>query len=124
MHKRQFNQATQVIISTTFVGLLAVPIVGPALSAIQSELGIGHRDIGWMVMSSYTFPALIVVPFTGYLADQFGKKTVLVPSLIIFGVCGGLIGLAPNTETLICLRFFQGIGGSALATLNTALIPD
>lgn len=124
MHKRQFSQATQVIISTTFVSLLAVPIVGPALSAMQSELDISNRDIGWMVMSSYALPALIVAPFTGYLADRFGKKTVLLPSLIIFGVCGGLIGLAPNNETLIFLRFCQGIGGSALATLNTALIPD
>ena len=124
MPGKKFNDATRVIISTTFVSLLAVPIVGPALSTMQSELGINNRDIGWMVMSSYTLPALLVVPIIGYLADRFGKKTVLLPSLIIFGICGGLVSLAPNNETLICLRFFQGVGGSALATLNTALIPD
>lgn len=124
MPSQKFNHATHVIISTTFVSLLAVPIVGPALSTMQSELGIDNRDIGWMVMSSYTLPALLIVPITGYLADRFGKKIVLLPSLILFGICGGLISLAPNNETLICLRFFQGVGGSALATLNTALIPD
>ena len=87
MFSQKLNHATQAIISTTFVSLLAVPIVGPALSTMQSELGIDNRDIGWMVMSSYTLPALLVVPITGYLADRFGKKTVLLPSLIIFGFC-------------------------------------
>ena len=75
-------------------------------------------------MSSYTLPALLLVPVTGYLADRFGKKLILFPSLVIFGLCGGLVSLASNIETLICLRFIQGIGGSALVTLSTALIPD
>ena len=75
-------------------------------------------------MSSYTLPALLLVPVTGYLADRFGKKLILFPSLVIFGLCGGLVSLASNIETLICLRFIQGIGGSALVTFSTALIPD
>ena len=106
------------------VSLLAVPAVGPALSAVQIGFGIQNRDIGWMLMSSYTLPALLLVPVTGYLADRFGKKLILFPSLVIFGLCGGLVSLASNIETLICLRFIQGIGGSALVTLSTALIPD
>ena len=124
MPDRYSNNAAHVIISTTFVSLLAVPAVGPALSAVQIEFGIQNRDIGWMLMSSYTLPALLLVPVTGYLADRFGKKLILFPSLVIFGLCGGLVSLASNIETLICLRFIQGIGGSALVTLSTALIPD
>ena len=124
MPDRHSKNAAHVIISTTFVSLLAVPAVGPALSAVQIEFGIQNRDIGWMLMSSYTLPALLLVPVTGYLADRFGKKLILFPSLVIFGLCGGLVSLASNIETLICLRFIQGIGGSALVTLSTALIPD
>lgn len=118
------HRGTHIVISTTFVGLLAVPVVGPALPVMQGEFGIANRDIGWMVMSSYSLPAVIFVPLTGYLADRFGKKMILLPSLVLFALCGGLIGLAPDTDTLIALRFFQGIGASALATLNAALIPD
>jgi len=124
MPDRHSKNAAHVIISTTFVSLLAVPAVGPALSAVQIEFGIHNQDIGWMLMSSYTLPALLLVPVTGYLADRFGKKLILFPSLVIFGLCGGLVSLASNTETLICLRFIQGIGGSGLVTLSTALIPD
>ena len=124
MPDRHSKNAAPDIISTTFVSLLAVPAVGPALSAVQIEFGIQNRDIGWMLMSSYTLPALLLVPVTGYLADRFGKKLILFPSLVIFGLCGGLVSLASNIETLICLRFIQGIGGSALVILSTALIPD
>ncbi len=124
MPDRHSKNAAHVIMSTTFVSLLAIPAVGPALSAVQIEFGIQNRDIGWMLMSSYTLPALLLVPVTGYLADRFGKKLILFPSLVIFGLCGGLVSLASNIETLICLRFIQGIGGSALVTLSTALIPD
>ena len=108
MPDRHSKNAAHVIISTTFVSLLAVPAVGPALSAVQIEFGIQNRDIGWMLMSSYTLPALLLVPVTGYLADRFGKKLILFPSLVIFGLCGGLVSLASNIETLICLRFYTG----------------
>ena len=78
MPDRHSKNAAHVIISTTFVSLLAVPAVGPALSAVQIEFDIHNRDIGWMLMSSYTLPALLLVPVTGYLADRFGKKHIPV----------------------------------------------
>jgi len=113
-----------IVIAITFVSLLAMPVVGPALPVVQDEFGISNRDIGWMVMSSYSLPALLFVPLFGYLADKYGKKAVLIPTMVLFSICGGAISLAPDAETIIALRFLQGIGASSIATLNTALVPD
>ena len=124
MGRLQFSHGLNIVITTTFVSLLAMPIVGPALPVVQEKFGISNRDIGWVVMSAYTLPALIFVPIFGYLADRFSKKAVLLPTMILFSLCGGAISLAPNTETIIALRFLQGIGASAIATLNIALVPD
>ena len=124
MSRLQFSHGLNIVISTTFVSLLAMPIVGPALPVMQEQFSISNRDIGWVVMSTYTLPALFFVPIFGYLADRFGKRAVLLPTMILFSLCGGAISLAPNTETIIVLRFFQGIGASAIATLNMALVPD
>ena len=124
MGRLQFSHGLNIVITTTFVSLLAMPIVGPALPVVQEEFGISNRDIGWVVMSAYTLPALLFVPIFGYLADRFSKKAVLLPTMILFSLCGGAISLAPNTETIIALRFLQGIGASAIATLNIALVPD
>ncbi|MBL13304.1 MAG: Bacillibactin exporter [Alphaproteobacteria bacterium MarineAlpha3_Bin7] len=114
----------QIIISTTFISLLGMPVIGPVLPVLQDVFTINNRDIGWMIMSSYTLPALFFIPFTGYLADRFGKKNILIPSLFLFAVSGSLISLAQNTDTVIVLRFIQGLGGSALLTLSPALVPD
>ena len=67
----------QIIISTTFISLLGMPVIGPVLPVLQDVFTIDNRDIGWMIMSSYTLPALFFIPFTGYLADRFGKKNIL-----------------------------------------------
>ena len=114
----------QIIISTTFISLLGMPVIGPVLPVLQDVFAINNRDIGWMIMSSYTLPALFFIPFTGYLADRFGKKNILIPSLFLFAVSGSLISLAQNADTVIVLRFIQGLGGSALLTLSPALVPD
>ena len=114
----------QIIISTTFISLLGMPVIGPVLPVLQDVFNINNRDIGWMIMSSYTLPALFFIPFTGYLADRFGKKNILIPSLFLFAVSGSLISLAQNADTVIVLRFIQGLGGSALLTLSPALVPD
>ena len=114
----------QIIISTTFISLLGMPVIGPVLPVLQDVFTINNRDIGWMIMSSYTLPALFFIPFTGYLADRFGKKNILIPSLFLFAVSGSLISLAQNADTVIVLRFIQGLGGSALLTLSPALVPD
>ena len=42
----------------------------------------------------------------------------------MFAVSGSLISLAQNADTVIVLRFIQGLGGSALLTLSPALVPD
>ena len=114
----------QIIISTTFISLLGMPVIGPVLPVLQDVFTINNRDIGWMIMSSYTLPALFFIPFTGYLADRFGKKNILIPSLFVFSISGSLISLAQNADTVIILRFIQGLGGSALLTLSPALVPD
>ena len=124
MKKKLDQRSVYIVVSTTFVSLLGMPIIGPVLPMLQQEFDISNRDIGWMLMSSYTLPALIFIPLTGFLADRYGKKNVLVPSLFIFGLSGTLISLAPNSDTIITLRFFQGLGGSGLVTLCTAMVPD
>ena len=124
MNAQTNPRSYQIIISTTFISLLGMPVIGPVLPVLQDIFTINNRDIGWMIMSSYTLPALFFIPFTGYLADRFGKKNILIPSLFLFAVSGSLISLAQNADTVIVLRFIQGLGGSALLTLSPALVPD
>ena len=119
----RLQHATAVVILTTAVGLFGFQAVSPALPGMRDALGISTQHIGW-VMTAYAIPAFIFVPLAGLWADRYGKKIVLIVSLLIYGIAGGLIVHAPDAMTVFILRFIQGIGGSAIITLNYALLGD
>ena len=75
------------IISLTFTSLLGFPIIAPALPAVRDALNISIENIGW-VMAAYSAPGIIFIPLIGLVADRFGKKRVLVPSLLLFALSG------------------------------------
>ena len=58
------------------------------------------------------------------MADHWGRKTILVPSLFLFALAGGSCFFTNNWEVLLILRFFQGIGAASLGSLNVTLIGD
>lgn len=117
------HHAIIVIVLVTAVGLFGFQAVSPALPGMRDALDISTQNIGW-VMTAYALPAFIFVPLAGLWADRYGKKVVLIASLMIYGVAGGLIVHAPDPTSVFVLRFIQGIGGSAIITLNYALLGD
>lgn len=111
------------IYAITITGVIGFPVITPVLPSIRDGLGISNQLVGW-VMTAYALPAFLFFPLIAYLGDQYGKKWVLVPSLFLFGIAGGVTVFATTFETLIALRFLQGVGGSALVVLNVALVGD
>ncbi|MDX1639847.1 MAG: MFS transporter, partial [Balneolaceae bacterium] len=57
-------------------------------------------------------------------ADRYGRKLILVPSLLVFGVAGTACAWATDFTWLLALRFLQGVGGASLGALNVTLIGD
>jgi len=64
-----------------------------------------------LLITAFTLPGIILVPIMGILADKFGRKKILVPSLMLFGIAGGSCFFFKNFSILLLLRFLQGIGG-------------
>ena len=58
------------------------------------------------------------------LADRVGKKKILVPSLILFGIAGTACAFARDFNLLLLFLFLQGIGAASLHSLIIALISD
>ena len=117
------DKNTLMVISLTFASLLGFPIISPALPAVRDALDISNENIGW-VMAAYSAPGIIFIPIVGLLADKFGKKRILFPSMLLFAFSGSGCMFAGNQETLFLLRFLQGIGACALATINISMAAD
>ena len=65
-----------------------------------------------------------MTPLLGVLADRFGRKRILVPSMMLFGIAGVVCALARDYNLLLFFRFLQGIGAASLGSLNVTLIGD
>jgi predicted MFS family arabinose efflux permease len=97
--------------------------VTPAFPRISEDLGVSPQAVG-LLISAFTVPGALLAPFFGVLADRFGRKLILVPSLLLFGIAGAACGLARQYELLLVLRVLQGVGGAALGSINLTLIGD
>ncbi|MCA0147591.1 MFS transporter [Rossellomorea vietnamensis] len=96
----------------------------PILPDIEEDLHLGSRWSGF-ILSSFTIPAALVIPFTGILSDRYGRKRLISISLwiMILGsiLCifnGGLISL------FMLGRGLQGVGAAGTMPLAMALIGD
>ncbi|MGE4299578.1 MAG: MFS transporter [Desulfovibrionaceae bacterium] len=111
------------IFCVTFMVVMGVASISPSLPGMVRALGIPPEQVG-LVITAFTVPGVLFLPLTGALADRLGRKQVLVPSLLVFGVAGFACGFARDFTTLLVLRFAQGIGGASLGMLNITLISD
>lgn len=113
----------QTIFGVTLMAVLGVASITPAFPKIVQDLKISPQAIG-LLITVFTVPGVILTPVLGVLADRFGRKRVLVPSLILFGAVGGACALARDFNLLLILRFFQGVGAASLSSLNVTVIGD
>jgi ACDE family multidrug resistance protein len=113
----------QIIFLITLIAVMGVASITPAFPRIARELGISKQSVGLLIIF-FTLPAVVLTPVLGVMADRYGRKNVLIPSLILFGIAGGLCTMVRKFEVLLFLRLFQGVGAASLGSINVTLIGD
>ena len=112
-----------VITLITLASVLGITSVPPAFPAIAEHFNIPIEKIG-ILMGVFAMPGIILTPLFGYLADKYSRHVVIVPCLIIFALAGFACTFAQDFNTLVLLRFIEGIGVAPLGALNISLIGD
>lgn len=95
---------------------VALPAIGQAFDLVESEIGL--------VMSAFYVVVLVALPVTGVASDVLGRRTVVIPSLLLLGVSGLATVWVTNYETLLVLRAVQGAAYAGTLPLTTTLIGD
>lgn len=97
-------------------------IVSPALREMQLELETSTSTAAW-ILTGYFLSASVAIPILGRLGDMFGKKRMLVLSLV--ALAAGLVvsGIGDTIGVVIAGRIVQGIGG-AVFPLSFGIIRD
>lgn len=105
----------------TFMEVLDTTVVNVSLPHIAGSLSATVDETTW-VLTSYLVSNAIVLPMTGWLANQFGRKRILLMSVFGFTIASVACGLAPNLATLIIFRVIQGATGGGLQPLSQAIM--
>ncbi len=112
-----------IIFTISLIAILGVASVTPTFPQLRAALDVPVENIG-LLITVFTFPTLILGPVIGVFADRIGRKKILVPSLILFGIAGFSCAFVRDFNLLLCLRFLQGVGAASLLSLSVTLVGD
>jgi ACDE family multidrug resistance protein len=110
-------------VATASSVMFGIQGIAAALPAIQPELGISDSALA-LFTAMYLLPGVLFAIPLGYLTDSLGRRRVFVSMAVLYGVAGVAQTWAPDYETILVLRFVQGIGFAALNPLSITLIGD
>lgn len=102
----------------------------PILPQIAKELRISSLQVS-LLITTYAVVAILLIPVAGYLSDKWGRKKIIVPSLIIAGVGGAVAGIASwlgDAASIYWIvlggRLLQGIGAAGAFPIVIPLVGD
>jgi DHA1 family tetracycline resistance protein-like MFS transporter len=115
------------IFITLLIDVMGLGIIIPVMPKLISELVGGSlsdaaRYGGW-ILFSYSFVQFICAPIVGGLSDQFGRRPVLLASLLGFALDYMFVAYAPSIIWLFVGRIIAGVMGASFTT-GAAYIAD
>ena len=95
----------------------------PTLPLYIDDVGASKQEIG-IVMGSFAIGLLLSRPMLGRLADERGRKIVLLIGTIVAAIAPFGYLATKSIELLILVRIFHGISIAAFTTGYSALVAD
>lgn len=103
---------------------LAIDIMLPALPAMSEALHVAHENDRQFVLTAYLVGFGIAQLFFGPLSDRYGRRLPLMAGMAIYVVAAAFAAIAPNFETLLALRFIQGVGAASTRVVAQSVVRD
>lgn len=101
----------------------------PVLPDMGRQMSL-DKSVTGLAVTAFSLAAGAGIALGGYLADRYGRKVVIVPSLLIYGLGGLISGLAgwwlagDGFWMVMAGRVVQGIGAAGTAPVAMAFVGD
>jgi EmrB/QacA subfamily drug resistance transporter len=92
----------------------ALPQIGRSFHVNPVDLNIG--------MTAYLLMLAVFIPISGWFADRFGARTVLVTAIAVFTVSSVLCGLSGGLWQFTASRVVQGVGGAMMVPVGRLVV--
>lgn len=106
-----------------FTAVIGVGIVVPLLPVYAHDLGASGLYIG-LVFGVFSLSRTIFLPYFGRLSDKKGRKPLITAGLVSYAVVSAAFLFSTNIETLILIRFIQGIASAMIMPVCQAYVGD
>jgi ACDE family multidrug resistance protein len=111
-----------------FIMVLGNSMLIPVLPRMMKVMHLTLFQAG-LVVTVFSIPAGLVIPVAGALSDRIGRKVIMVPALIIYGLAGLGAGVSSWVSPhaygwIIGFRILQGIGAGGTYQLAMAVAGD
>mgnify|MGYP003362419822 FL=1 len=116
------NETNKLLLTTGMAWLFDAMDVGMLsfiIAALKSEWNLNEAQMGWIGSVSSIGMAMGAILF-GILADRFGRKDILIITLLLFSIATGISAFTTTYILFLILRFFVGAGlGGELPVAST-----
>jgi DHA2 family multidrug resistance protein len=112
---------TASIMLATVLQALDTTIANVALPHMQASLGATRESVTW-VLTSYIVASAVATPASGWLADRFGLKNMLMFGIAGFVISSMLCGIAASLTAMVIFRIAQGAIGAFLIPISQTVM--
>jgi MFS family permease len=126
MHPRQTLLRKATLLFVAMLTIMSGTVVSPSLPAIEAAFP-DVPDVALLSRMVLTLPALFVAfcaPVMGVLADRFGRRRLLIASILLYGIAGVSGLVAESLAGVLVGRALLGVAVGGIMTLATALVGD
>jgi DHA2 family multidrug resistance protein len=109
------------LLLAVFISSLDSTVVNVALPHMQGSLSASAEQITW-VLTAFIVSSAMMIPISGWLADVFGAKTMLLFCVGMFTFTSLLCGAATNLPEMVLFRVLQGVSGAPMAPIAQVVL--
>lgn len=117
------NKQIFLLYVTVFINILGFGMVFPLFPLFAESFKATALDIGLMA-ASFSLAQFLVSPLLGRMSDRFGRKPIIVFSIIASAASYLIAAFAFNLEVLYLSRIVHGIASAGIFPIASAYIAD
>lgn len=119
------NRAVPIVLAAVLIDTIGFGIVMPVFPALVTRLGhVGIDDatrIAGYMLVAFAVAQFFAGPVLGNLSDRFGRRPVLIASMLAFGADYALMAWAPTLAWLFLGRAIAGIAGAVYGPASSVI---
>jgi len=113
--------AILLIILGAFMCLLDTTIVDITIPHMMTSFRVNYDSIQWVIIS-YMIASAVAMPLAPWIAKKIGLKNTYILGIALFTLMSAACGIAPNLETMLIARTFQGFGEGILVPIALSML--